>query len=86
MRQCTVRELEDIMCNGAPAQPRRSLRRGARGTLVVSIVTALIALVVIANMLLACLLSVLVPIYPFKWLSEKSRPPVRRSQRRRSFT
>jgi putative effector of murein hydrolase LrgA (UPF0299 family) len=53
----------------------------AAGTLVVSIVTALIALAVIASMLLACLLSVLVPIYPFKWLSEKSRPLVRRMSR-----
>jgi len=55
------------------------LRFLAAGMLVVSIVTALTALVVIASMLLACLLSVLVPIYPFKWLSEKSRPLLRRS-------
>ncbi len=53
----------------------------AAGTLVVSILTALIVLAVIASMLLACLLSVLVPIYPFKWLSEKSRPLVRRMSR-----
>jgi len=58
----------------------------AAGMLVVIIVTVLIALVVIASMLLACLLSVLVPIHPFKWLSEKSRPLVRRSLRRRSLT
>jgi len=58
----------------------------AAGMLLVSIVTVLIALIVIASMLLACLVSVLVSVYPFTWLSEKSRLLVRRSQRRRSLT
>ena len=56
------------------------------GMLLVSIVTVLIALIVIASMLLACLVSVLGSVYPCKWLSEKSRLLVRRSQRRRSIT
>jgi hypothetical protein len=56
------------------------------GMLLVSIVTVLIAFIVIACILLACLVSVLVSVYPCKWLSEKSRLLVRRSQRRRSIT
>jgi hypothetical protein len=52
------------------------------GMLLVSIVTVLIAYIVIASMLLACLVSV----YPINWLSEKSRPLVRRLQRRWSLT
>ena len=56
------------------------------GMLLVSIVTVLIAFIVIASMLLACLVSVLASVYPFNWLSEKSRLLVRRSQRRRSIT
>ena len=56
------------------------------GMLLVSIVTVLIAFIVIASMLLACLVSVLASVYPFNWLSEKSRPLVRRLQRRWSLT
>jgi type II secretory pathway component PulJ len=56
------------------------------GMLLVSIVAVLIAYIVIASMLLACLVSVLVSVYPINWLSEKSRPLVRRLQRRWSLT
>jgi len=56
------------------------------GMLLVSIVIVLIAFIVIASMLLACLVSVLVSVYPCKWLSEKSRLLVRRSRRRRPIT
>ena len=31
MRQCTVRQLADIMCRGVPAEPRRTPRRGCLG-------------------------------------------------------
>jgi hypothetical protein len=56
------------------------------GMLLVSIVIVLIAFIVIASMLLACLVSVLASVYPCKWLSEKSRPLVRRLQRRLPLT